>query len=712
MKHTKKIVGALVAACLCLTPVIGGCSTSTNNRKDMEQVIAEVDISSVADKDEVVEKYGEAIGKSSIIKRDLVAYFLNAGSSLYNSGSSYSQIITTLVDELVNTEVLTQYSTMYLLNEKGLTAEQFNNPVVSAEDKDDPQIVEAKKYEQILDADQINIAKYTLYTTINNAIDGYEQREIEEEKTSGEGTRTTPGNVDTEVEDYYPKTSEGALDYGVYTGYDGYLLDKSGIYQEDVLKGSTRTTRRRAYNSFLTNLKRNYLLGEKEDSDDVLNLDYVQEEYVSQLKSRVIATYYDKYEELVEQSLTPQYLTETFNNTFDSQSISNNTAESFATAMDGMSDTDLILYAPEPEIAENRYGFVYNILLPFDSVQNRDLALLQSEAGYDSQTRTFETPEKQDEYYYKRNQLIKSVKGEDQRGVWINGETEYYFDASEEELGFYNGEDSARKYLFFENNLTDSSRYESLSKYDGRYAFNGKVNENGVPIAAKLDIDGLLTEFSAYLEYVLDGAATVEYSADGSFYTNEEFRKKDASDNLTDKFDYSKFIYAEGKVDFGTATQQDTRENVLKKDSAQYKALSAVNELQFAYTTDTAILSTYLGYSVSTADTNFIPEFEYAAQKAVRGGAGTFNVCAGDYGWHLIYCTYAFDVSDGAQVSHSTDWSNIKNEGTFENLFYEWVKDTDLVDLSTTRRSKLISVYKKDATVKKYQDRYQDLLDL
>jgi hypothetical protein len=176
------------------------------------------------------------------------------------------------------------------------------------------------------------------------------------------------------------------------------------------------------------------------------------------------------------------------------------------------------------------------------------------------------------------------------------------------------------------------------------------------------------------------------------------------------QIDYSKFIYASGKVNFSTAYSHTNLFNSVD-NLDQYKAMSAVNELQFAYTTDTSVLSQYAGYSVSAYDTSYIKEFEYAAKLAVSGGAGTFTVCSGQYGWHIIYVTSSYSL-EGGNV-YTPDWAaNIDKEGTFENLFFEWLKDSNLSDITTTRRSKIISDFNKDETVVTYQSRYQNLLDL
>ena len=215
----------------------------------------------------------------------------------------------------------------------------------------------------------------------------------------------------------------------------------------------------------------------------------------------------------------------------------------------------------------------------------------------------------------------------------------------------------------------------------------------------------MLEEFSAYINYVLGTTNSVSYSTDSNYYDTSDFFK----DGDDEEIDYSKFVYASGKVDFGSDFKKN---DLMNAATNQYKAMSAVNELQFAYTTDSGVLSNYVGYSVSAYDTTYIKEFEYAAKKAVSEGEGAFTVCAGDYGWHLIYVTFKYDLNGGAVNGETIDWSRISNEGTFENLFFEWIKSNDLSNVTSMRRSKIISEFNKEATVVKYQKRYQDLLDL
>ncbi len=700
----KKTIAAIaLTSCLALSATLTGCSlVSTNNKLDMEQVIADVDISK-SDKFDTAELeiYKSAVSSSQIIKRELISYFLNVGYSYIQNGSSYEETFNMLVDALVDNAVLVQYSTVELLKANPSVFYDFTK-----------ETDEAKKYELLLDKDEINLATYKLYSSINSAIDNFEKNVIDEEDGyKGTAKRTTPTNLNTEQDDYYPSDENGNLNYGIYTGYGDYTLAESGAYQDDALEGTTRATRIKAYNSFLNNLRRNNLVdgeNEAENLTDILKLNYIRVEYVSQLESRIINKYYDIYEEEQENKLlTDNYIENVYNEVLASQTENySKSVSSFDSAMSSMSSSSFILYSPETDDSDwnieygekfAKFGFIYNILLPFSSRQSIQLNALKSIQSADGD----------DNYYFaERNKLLKSIKTEDQRSAWFNGEEDYSF-KPEEGFEYYNGGKDYRSYLFFEDNLTDSEeggRYKKLQAYDGRYSFNGRVIENEdesyTLIPNKLDIDGMLDEFSDYVNYVV-GSDVVEYKKTAGYYDVEKFGKTDNEDEI----DYSKFIYAEGKVKFNFDNK-----NLMNPDTDQYKAMSAVNELQFAYTTDTSVLSNYIGYSVTAYDTSYIKEFEYAAKKAVGEGVGSFSVCAGDYGWHLIYVTNVFDAGE---TYKNLDWiNNVKVEGTFENLFFEWIKGNDLSDISTTQRTKILKDFNKDTTVTKYQKRYQDLLDL
>ena len=732
MKKKYKFLSLLMAASVACTATFAGCAlVSADAQADMQQVIAEVDISKSEKLDQDLKEYAGAITSSTeIYKRELIAYFLNSGSSLVQGGSTYGEAFETLANALVNNEVLIQYATLSTL--KSIVEDKYEGLTTAAAAVEwfNAFKTDAERYEALLayqagkddytGADEVNYAdyvKYSLMRSLNASIDSYEESNLEADTSEDTSTATVPGGVDTETEYYYP-VKDGALDYDVYTGYGDYILENSGIYKDDAVEGTTLWTRRQAYNDFIQVLDANYLVEEGDNIADVWALSYVQDEYVNLMRQQLLSNYYDLYEKELETSIEANeysYITERYNEMISQQKADYDTsAANFETAMGEMSDSSFVLYAPETK-NDNAFGYVYNILLPFSSSQTAQLSDLSAKLSNDAID--------EDEYYYRRNLILQNVTTVDQRSSWFNGGVDYSFNA--EESGFkagaaatedgrtyYNGGDENRNILFFEDNLTNSERYESLDKYLGLYSYNGTAvkNEDGTYtlIPNRINIDGVLSEFKNYIGFVLGDDSAADYQITENYFNRPENGFTVGGEGKDkDDIDYSKFIYAAGKVNFGEFVASD----LLNEDSDYYKVLSAVNELQYAYTTDTAVLSEYVGYSVSAYSTSYIKEFEYAAQEAIKNGAGSFAVCAGDYGWHLIYVSYVFGSGN---VYGNLDWAkNIDVEGTFEYEFYNSIKTSDLENASTRLQSDLLqSLYQTDKSVTKFEDRYSDLTSL
>lgn len=722
MKSKMLVCGALAAA-LTMSVVFSGCGNATRNREDMNQVIATVDISNSANlESEGLSAYVSAIESSTdIIKRDLVASYYNVGYSYVQSGMDTAQVFELLVDALTTTSVVVQYSTLKLISMKVQEGDGFSfDSYIDTLGKEG----EIAALEYLLkgetqesedgESDRVLLAKYTLYSSINSSLDSLEESIIDEKDgtSSSTDTRTMPVGADVESEDYLPLNSDGTLNYGIYTGYAGYELGDCGAYSDDAVEGTTKSTRRLAYASFISSLKANFLVGDDEDARDVLAISYINEEYLSQLQQQVINEYYERYEEEQEKLIDSvdsdgvyTFLAERYQRDFDDQSVANSSHDDFESSMSSLSDTSFILYAPATDGTDGgTYGYIYNILLPFSEAQNVNIDNTNTTAAY----------------YYSRKAILDDIVATDQRSAWFNGAEDYSFDASQSDIDYY-GKAEGRNYLFFENNLTDTERYADLEKYDGRYSYNGSVSENEDGsyslIPAKLTVDDVLSELESYVEYVMGGDTVTINKLDSynvadytDYYTEDT---KDLPDRLK-QIDYSKFVYATGKVDLGVTSLSSFLTDMFVKDSAAYKAMSAVNELQYAYTTDTAVLSDYIGYAVSAYDTDYIPEFEYAAQAAVDEGAGTIYVCAGDYGWHIIYVTATFDTAGGAVYGDDINWTAeyVLKEGTFQNLYYNWIKDSTLSDVTSARRSVINQQFGGDDTVTTYEDAYKDLLGL
>ena len=740
---SKKIICGAVAAALTLSVTFSGCGLlSTINEEDMKQTIATVNIGKSDKLGEDLAPYAAVIEDDTISKRDLISAYINTYSDFSSSGvSSNATIFNSLVTQLTNNSVLVQYATAYLLMTKDKDSE---NTVTLNEYKAKTTVTDKLIY--LLggeESDGVKQARYNLYSSVNSALDSYERTEIaklnkddENDEYVGSDTRTTPGGIDTTVDDYLPLDKDNNLDYGIYTGYEGHLIKDAGTYEP--LEKSSRNTRRLAYSTFLSNINRNYLLtAEDKDVTNVLELSYVKTQFEAQLQQSVVNEFNDVYNKEQEEKISMiengeyVFVKEKYENLVGEQSRTNSDASTFESSMSSLSDTQFILYSPDTtkdtEATDGVYGtfgYVYNILLPFSVPQNKQLSKLQSAHNNEQMSDA--------EYFKERNLLLKQIETTDQRSAWFNGSTDYSFNAKEyneenkdSKLNYYDGGKAERNYLFFENNLTKTTEYKPLEKYTGLYSYNGKVAKNTDGsynlIPNKLTIDDMLKEFIDDVNFVLGGDYTKIYAGDSwinksenfaKFYDTEEFGDKDDKD----KIDYSNLVYATGKVEL--PEQDKAKENMFLPTSLRYKAMSAVNELQYAYTTDTGVLSQYIGYTVSAYETSYIKEFEYAAQQATKMGVGAIKVCAGDYGWHVIYVTDTFSAAGGnvfnAGTTHSISFvkDRIEKEGTFENKFYNWVKDSTLKNETTQKQTEILQYFANDKTIIKNEKAYKDLVEL
>lgn len=672
----KKRLIPIALSALMIGATLTGCTSllSTNSEKDMAQIVATVDISLSEDFSSggAYEKYADVISEESVSKRDLVASFVNNGSSYISDGDyTYEETFDLLLTNLVNRKIVVQYAMVYCFeNVDGITVEGYNEAVASSTRSE----IAALKY--FLPEEKYNQAVYELRELINSSIDSTEESLIptdDDEHDHDEDTRTTPTGVDTEVEDYYDD------DYRIYTGANS--AGACGSYE--TVDGSTPTTRKKAYNSFLSNLSSNYLLSSDEDTTNFEELDYWYEELEGQLESTLITYLGELLEDASEATLTEEFVTERYNEIFATQKQEYDSSQSdYETDLGSLSDTQFVLYSPV-----SGYGFVYNILLPFSQTQAYELTTITNDEGL-----------KTSEYYEKRAAIADNILATDQRGIWFTGETVYAYNAAEKGVDAYGGE-----YLFFENNTVKTDRYEAIPKYYGKYAYKGTVvyeedetHNNGYTVTpTKLSIDDFITDMEGYMGYaglVCAGNYVSTYARNASDFLDEN-----------GDVDYSKFVYYMGKVnvDYDANT-------MFKEGSTAYTAVSVINELMFAYSTDTSCFNTYLGYSVSIYDTDYVKEFEYAAKKAVEGGVGTYTVCLTKYGWHIMYCSCVFD--EGAV--YSFNWDDIKTEGTFSYYFYEALKSATSGNATSVYESQIINKYGTDTCVTKYEERYADYASL
>ena len=706
MKKTTKVAAVALAAALSST-LLAGCDITTDVSKDYAQVIAEVNITDSANfESSSYAEYGDVIGTTEITKRDMVAYFISTGYSMMESyGWTYYDTFNMISETLVNRQIYIQYAMLYLLDdesESDITVAGYEAAVEGQTGID--RRLAALAY--FLDEEEEAQALYSTRQLVNNTLDSQEETYLDHDHShddSASTARTTPTGIDTETEDYYNEA------YRIYTGSNA-LADCPGY---EAPEGSTPTTRRKAYSSFLASLRANSLIESGEDLSNVESLTYFKTELASAYETAIINKLTDKFEDTIRATVNEQYAQEIYDTTYSRQETTfANDTDSFETALDGVSDTSFVLTAPEAN-----YGYVINILIPFSTSQSLELENAPADLG-DTKGNNF----------LQRAALLKNVRGTDQRGTWFD--EDYAFDGAETENA-YTGGNAARSYLFFEDSLGGNEQYERVPNYLGYYTYNGTVRRNDDESYTVRPNRITIDEFIAEMEGYLTQAAN-EVSVEGDGYTvsegvyvngiaaddtinavadNTTYYNRSVSDYYTESgaVDYSKFVYYAGQVNF---TNGFDANQFFLAGSAENVAYSVMNELSFAYNTDTAGLNDYFGYVISTGATDYVPEFEYAAQYVCRQGAGSYVVVPSDYGWHVIYCTFSFVADEEGNViaPYTFNWGDRTTEGTFSYLFYEALCADLVSEYASIRQSNAIEDFKDCAVV--YEDRYADLSGL
>lgn len=726
-KKAKLATVALSAVFAC--GLFASCDlVTTDPYKDYQQVVAEVDITKGEDfaQGGKYNAYASVIDGAKINKRDMVANFVSSGYNAMNSqGWSYEDTFKAIIKNLTERQIYIQYAKVFLLENGDAEGNTYTVEGYNAATAGDNELADLDYF---LTASEKAQALYATRVLFNNSLDSQEKIEIDkinkknDDEASTETARTTPTGVNTANNDYCDEA------YRVYTGYNS--ASACGSYKTQ--KGSTSTTRVQAYTSFLTNLRMNALLANNEDTSDVENLSYFKTELRSRYETALIQKLADCFEKEAEKVLTADWVQGQYDDTYEKQSQGfDRDVKVFESALDGISDTNFVLTAPE----EN-YGYVINILLPFSTAQKATLNGFGQDYG-DPKGNSF----------VQRAGLLKNVLATDQRASWFTGSEDYSFDATSASSSVdksYNAGDADRKYLFFEDSLVKdyanvnndadfvntTDQYQTVKNYYGRYTYNGSVTYYKEKDAYrlqpnKIDIDGFIDEMEGYLAFAgltvsdncyvssIDEAGNVTPVADNKGYYNRSYSDFYAKKGETvdyNRVDYSTFVYYAGKVDFANGYDAN---KIFETGSKENTAFSVINELSFAYNTDTAGLNPYLGYSVVTGKTSYMSEFEYAAQWACKKGAGTYVVAPTDYGWHIIYCTFSFVKNDQDEIKPFTfDFDDVSVKGTFSNLYYEKLKSTVVNTYTTNKQTEIVNSFSNDSCVTTYESRYEDLLNI
>ncbi len=147
---------------------------------------------------------------------------------------------------------------------------------------------------------------------------------------------------------------------------------------------------------------------------------------------------------------------------------------------------------------------------------------------------------------------------------------------------------------------------------------------------------------------------------------------------------------------------------------ADYDAVKGdVEDLKYAYSTDTGNLGKYLGYLYSpyTSESSYVQAFAAAAKEVASQGKGAYKMFASkEYGLHIVVCTEK--ASDYGQYADEASFvADLANADSFAARYKkasdDMVKTTYISKLATS----LTTQYSNDANVvTRYEKSYADLM--
>lgn len=323
MKKIFSMLVSLVLSVLMCFSLVGCNITSINSKKDMEQVVAEVNV------------LGGDFKTSKIYKQDLISAYVSYGYYYAYYGYTNEQIFNLIIENLVGTEIMIQS--------------------IMLEYEEDASVVKNTSYSKYdvnryLDEDQVEEAKYNAIKSINDLIDGYAEKEETFNDTYSGTVRAVPTNATNKEKD---------------VDKDAYI--QKGIY--DVAIGEER---HESYSKLINYLKNNSLLGEY--TSDITTTEYYLDIYEGQLENQLLTGYSEKFVNEYRKQVNYSEVAAKYAEMFEAQKSNSSNVTSWEEALKNASADSPIVYTPY-----NGYGYVYNLLLGASDVQKNDIATLKKE---------------------------------------------------------------------------------------------------------------------------------------------------------------------------------------------------------------------------------------------------------------------------------------------------------------------------------------------
>ncbi len=359
------IITLALAIVMSLSSLLGCKLITTNNERDMNQVVATVQIDTSAP-------------KKTIYKKDMLVKYLGYVYGGQTSSTSNAELFSDIIDELINNAVMVQYAMDY--NAKSGTFANVN----------DNNKWKVETY--LSDEDKID-ARYNSYLEIDNLIAEHLTNYEEEKKgdTLNDTIRVVPTGAKNDVElDSTKKTD---------------LIEK---FNEKLNKEAVDfdIDRYNAYIKALNKLKANDLLGNYENND-IETTDYFKEILTNYQEEILLENFQEDFESKARKTIDYSDLQAKYNQTYTTQR--GYTTSEFESALSSMTADKPILKG------KAGYGMVYHVLLKADEDTTAKLEELKEDYKIESGSSAYENAK----YSADRAELFADITAKDQRSTWI-----------------------------------------------------------------------------------------------------------------------------------------------------------------------------------------------------------------------------------------------------------------------------------------------------
>ncbi|MBQ7339454.1 MAG: hypothetical protein IJW43_01215 [Clostridia bacterium] len=618
------IVGFIMAVLMSMACVSGCRLITTNNDRDMDQVVATINLNEKEEK---------------IYKRDMVMQYLNYGYTYVQSyGYTLEQTYELIFDGLITSRIMAQ-GAMKVFEEE--------NKVLNAS------ITDVNNPERYLDEEAVVDALYNTRHSISELIESMLEAEEEKYQDAYIGdVRAVPTNATNKAVEL--------------------SLDEKKEYNKEKFDISSDAAHRDAFNDIVELLKVNSLLEDASTKFDgtLESTLYYKNTYKSNLEAELLTRLEEDRSLSVRSALTFEELENEYLEALEDQKNWNNA--DFVTALGSASVGSPMLYS-----SFGSYGYVYNLLLGATSEQTSAISAIKTENPNISN----------EDFAKERKEILKATLVKDLRSGWvISG-----FDAE------MRGED----FIF-------TGDYTFAKDKANALAFQGKVNKIKDADAEKHQsalytvTDTTVYELDAFIDFMngyLGGTATDNTSAYASL----------------------------GDSIYGAKNLEGVSEYTAK-----------INDMLFAFSTDSGSLNTYKGYvikpPVDGANTEeYVATFGEAGRILLEQGEG-YVIVASDYGYHVMFYSeqFSIDYSVGSLVEYLNkeagetktrdqwieyynsmveDWEEFANENNYLYNTANSLTTAKVNNALATVERELINANRYDVSDKVvlYKDRFQDL---